>query len=122
MTDHPSLVTRLRQDKCMIPSKVPGIYEYGVRPLSAEAANAIEGLLKAIVQVANETQPEAVKDHHDILRMVRALAADDARDSYLRQVAGGAENLIDALASEIETLRAELQRARNSAIVPDVGC
>jgi hypothetical protein len=48
---------------------------------------------------------EAVKDHHDILRMVRDLAADDARDHYVKQVAGSAENLIDALAAAIRDQR-----------------
>lgn len=36
-----SLVLELLSDKCMIPGEVPGIYQYGVRPLSRRAADRI---------------------------------------------------------------------------------
>ena len=68
--------------------------------------------------------------------MVRKLAADVERDHYVRQVAGSAENLIDALAkllnitrgmwehaeSECEALREEVERLMLAEQAERNGC
>jgi len=51
---------------------------------------------------------EPVKDYNDILRMVRELAADPERDHHVKQVAGSAENLINALRTETTVLARNL--------------